>query len=112
MTNTQYTLHNVIGQGGMGKIYKAIHPTLNQPIAIKLLSVQETENQSFRQRFQREAQLVAQLDHPHIVPLYDFGEDNDTPYIVMQYIAGNNHPLYFRCSLIMPPHPLVRLLKK
>ena len=84
----EYQGMELIGHGGMAEVYKAIHPTLGQPVAIKLLPAQRAADPQFRLRFQREAQAVAQLQHPHIIHLFDFGQENGMYYIVMEYING------------------------
>jgi len=78
----------LIGRGGMAEVYKADHPTLNRPVAIKLLPPQLAAESNFRQRFAREAQLIANLKHPNIVQVFDFGELGETSYMVMEFING------------------------
>jgi serine/threonine protein kinase/formylglycine-generating enzyme required for sulfatase activity len=78
-----------IGHGGMGAVYKAIQPQLNRTIALKVLPVQEDD--SFSQRFQREAQALAALDHPNIVAVYDFGtSDEGMHYLAMEHVEGSD----------------------
>lgn len=83
-----YAEMELVGRGGMGKVYKATHPSLNCLVAIKVLSEQLTQEANYRRRFEREAQSVAALEHPNIVRVFDSGEADGTCYIVMQYIAG------------------------
>ena len=78
----------LIGHGGMAEVFKATHPTLGTPVAIKLLPAFRAADAQFRIRFQREAQAIARLQHPHIVRLFDFGEEGGIYFIVMEYIAG------------------------
>ncbi len=83
-----YTIEEKLGQGGMATVYKAYHPRLDRHVAIKVLHPAFKEDQSFLRRFTREAQVVARLEHPNIVPVYDFAEHKGYPYLVMRYIDG------------------------
>jgi serine/threonine protein kinase len=86
----QYQIHELIGQGGMARVYRAVQPTLERYVAIKALPTRldNIQDQELLHRFYVEAKLVAKLSHPHIVPVHDFGEDQGWAYIVMEYIAG------------------------
>ncbi|MCB1062113.1 MAG: protein kinase [Verrucomicrobiae bacterium] len=85
----QYEFVEMIGVGGMGAVYKARQPKLNRFVAIKILPPIPDDELGFAERFQREAQSMAQLSHPHIVPVYDFGETADGQlYFVMEYVEG------------------------
>jgi serine/threonine-protein kinase len=85
----QYQIEAKIGSGGMASIFKAYQPSLERYVAIKVLPPSlASKNPIFIQRFQREAKAVAQLHHPNIVPVYDFGIDLDYSYIVMRYVEG------------------------
>ena len=83
-----YAIVSQIGAGGMATIYKAHHQRLDRYVAIKLLHDAFVRDASFRERFQREARIVARLEHPHIVPVYDYDEYEQQPYLVMKYIEG------------------------
>jgi len=85
----EYTGLELIAHGGMGEIYKANHPTLNRVLAIKVLSTHFKEDPDFNRRFAREAKMMAQLKHPNIINIYDYGEHNGLPYIVMEYLTGD-----------------------
>jgi len=86
----QYRVAELIGQGGMARVYKAYQKSLDRYVAIKAISSQADQDvdSAFMQRFATEARLVAKLAHPHIVPVFDFGEDQGWAYIVMEYISG------------------------
>ncbi|MCX6069185.1 MAG: protein kinase, partial [Chloroflexi bacterium] len=71
-----------VGQGGMATVYKARHASLDRYVAIKVLNPAFMEDSSFQARFQREARVVARLDHPNIVPIYDYAEHEGQPYLV------------------------------
>jgi serine/threonine-protein kinase len=80
----------LIGRGGMAEVYKSVHPTLGITVAIKILPPQLAAETEFRQRFTREAQVVAQLEHPNIVNVFDAGEQDGRHYIVMEYLVGKD----------------------
>ncbi len=85
----RYEIIAELGRGGMGVVYRAHDPMLNREVAIKLIppSLLSPETE---QRFQREAQLVAQMDHPAIVPIYDFGQHEGALFFVMPVVQGAN----------------------
>ena len=83
-----YTGLEMIARGGMGEIYKARQPSLNRTLAIKVLSAYFKEDPDFNKRFAREAETMAQLHHPNIITIYDYGEQDGLPYIVMEYLTG------------------------
>ncbi|MFD6155730.1 ABC transporter substrate-binding protein [Nocardia sp. NPDC060256] len=83
-----YVIERRLGHGGMGSVYLARHPRLPRRIALKLLSSGLQANDEMRARFEREAELVAQLDHPNVVAVYDRGVEDGIRWISMQYIDG------------------------
>lgn len=83
-----YVLDNQLGQGGMATVYKAHHANLKRDVAVKVMHQNFLDDESFVARFKREAEIVAQLTHPHIVPVYDFDEHAGQPYLVMKYVPG------------------------
>ena len=84
----QYQIQEHLGQGGMATVFKAYHPLLDRHVAIKVMDVALGREQGFLERFKREARVIAKLDNPHIVPVYDFDEHADQPYIVLKFIDG------------------------
>jgi tRNA A-37 threonylcarbamoyl transferase component Bud32 len=86
----QYEVLEPIGKGGMAEIYKARHVRLDRAVAIKILSPRLAEEGDFRERFEREARAVAQLKHPNIVQVYDFGDCDGVYYMAMEYIPGRD----------------------
>jgi tRNA A-37 threonylcarbamoyl transferase component Bud32 len=78
----------LIARGGMGEVYKARHPSLNRTVAIKVLSNFFKDDPAFNKRFAREAKTMAQLRHPNIITIHDFGDQGGLPYIVMEYLTG------------------------
>jgi len=83
-----YRIIEQLGQGGMATVYKAYHASLDRYVAIKVLHRAFMEDPNFLARFQREARVVARLEHPNIVPIYDFSEHGGQPYLVMKFIEG------------------------
>lgn len=83
-----YQVINQIGKGGMATVYKAYHAAVDRYVAIKIISNQLVENTEFLKRFQQEARLIARLEHPHILPIHDFGETDGVPYMVMRYLES------------------------
>ncbi|MFT4126470.1 MAG: protein kinase [Gordonia sp. (in: high G+C Gram-positive bacteria)] len=83
-----HRLAKVLGQGGMGTVYAAHHPRLPRMVALKVLNVPVSADPTFRLRFQREGQLAASLEHPHIVPIYDCGEDQGRLWLSMRLVRG------------------------
>ncbi|WP_216896345.1 serine/threonine-protein kinase [Nocardia alni] len=83
-----YLIEQLLGRGGMGSVYLAKHPRLPRKTALKLLNREMVSDHEIRARFEREADLVAQLDHPNIVTVYDRGLEDGQLWISMQYIDG------------------------
>ncbi len=83
-----YYVQSKLGEGGMALVYKAYHARLRREVAIKVILSQIAQQADFRVRFEREAQLVASLQHPNIVAVYDFGDFGNQTYLVMQYVGG------------------------
>ncbi|MBE7517114.1 MAG: protein kinase [Chloracidobacterium sp.] len=86
----QYKIVEKIGSGGQGTVYKALDTKLNRTAVVKVLPPELTQKTANFKRFEREAQLCSQLDHPNICTIYDFNEANGMFYIAMQYVDGKN----------------------
>lgn len=84
----QYRLVERLGRGGMATVYKAYQPSLDRYVAVKVLSAFLAQDPDFAARFQREARAIAQLNHPNILPVHDYGQEGDLIYIVMRYVEG------------------------
>jgi len=91
----RYEIVSELGRGGMGVVYRARDPRLNRDVAVKLIPPAQLSPEA-EQRFQREAQLVAQMDHPAIVPIHDFGRHEDGLYFVMALVQGTNLRAFLR----------------
>ncbi len=84
-----YRIIEQLGQGGMATVFKAYHAALDRYVALKVLHQAFNQDQAFTARFQREARVVAKLEHANIVPIYDYSEHEGRPYLVMKYIEGD-----------------------
>ncbi|QIS05874.1 protein kinase [Nocardia brasiliensis] len=85
-----YTIERLLGRGGMGSVYLARHPRLPRSTAMKLLHPEVFHDKEIRTRFEREADLVARLDHPNIVTVFDRGVEDEQLWISMRYIDGTD----------------------
>lgn len=86
----QFDILECLGRGGMGVVYKARQKALDRLVAIKVLAGERQDDADFARRFEREAKILAQMNHANIVTVYDFGEAEGLYYIVMEYVAGVN----------------------
>ncbi len=86
----RYEIKRELGRGGMAGVYEAHDPRFERTVAVKVLPRELMVDAMFRARFEREAKVIASLEHPGIVPVYDYGEENGQPYLVMQYMAGGS----------------------
>src|SRR5690606_38886774 len=83
-----YRIISEIGVGGMASVYKAYQASMDRHVAIKVLPKQLAESEEFVKRFQQEARTIAKLEHPYILPVFDYGEENGTTYFVMRYLEA------------------------
>jgi WD40 repeat protein/serine/threonine protein kinase len=83
-----YELHEQVGEGGFGAVYRAVQTVVGREVVIKIILPNFANQPEFIRRFEAEAQLVARLEHPHIVPLYDYWRDPTGAYLVMRYLRG------------------------
>ncbi len=86
----RYDIERELAQGGMGLIFLAKDPYIQRQVVVKVLMYSRTMDDVYREFFQQEAELIAALEHPCIVPVYDFGWHGEQPYIVMRYMAGGS----------------------
>ncbi len=97
----RYQILERVGKGGMGVLYRGVDPVLDREVAIKVMLVDFSEDtEQMRPRFYREAQAAARLQHSNIVTIFEFAEDNNTPYIVMEFLTGT--PLDARMASPIP----------
>jgi len=94
----RFRVEDVIGQGGMGKVYRARHLALDRTVALKMLKPQLLEDPTLVGRFEREAKAASRLNHPNVIQVLDFGrlENDGTLYIVMEYVQGKDLRLVLR----------------
>lgn len=85
-----YEIKESIGAGGFGAVYRALQTAIGREVAIKVILPQHANQPEFIRRFETEAQLVARLEHPHIVPLYDYWREPGGAYLVMRYLRGGS----------------------
>ena len=95
-----------LGQGGMGIVYKARQRQLNRLVAVKILPPSVGDDPAFAERFTREAQALARLNHPNIVQVYDFGQTDEFFYFVMEYVDGLNLRALIRDGKLQPEEAL------
>ena len=86
----KYVLDGKLGQGGMASVYRSTHPQLNRPVAIKVLPHEQRADDSFAQRFEREAQAMAALNHPTLIRIYDIDQQDNLFYMVMDLVQGGS----------------------
>src|SRR5579883_3677462 len=108
----RYVLEELIGQGGMGRVYLARDTRLNRRVALKILAPERISNPRAVARFQREARVGAQLQHENLVRVYDFGECNGRFFLVMEFIEGRTIGHLLSEQEPMPPATAVRLVRQ
>lgn len=108
-----YRIRDEVGRGGMATIYRAEQVSMGREVAIKILHRSLIEqDKTFLERFFREAQIVAHLQHPYILPVYDFGESDGAPYIVMGYMGWGTLADYIRQQKQMRISEVVRMIRQ
>src|SRR5689334_7486096 len=109
----RYNIERVLGKGAMGVVYEGVDPRLGRRVAIKTIlksHLDEDTGKDFAMRFVREAQAVARLNHPNIVQVYDFGEENDIAYLVMEFIKGKELKNFFDANERFDLKEVVRIM--
>ena len=86
----RYAVTDILGRGGMGAVFLAEDTRLGRKVAIKVLRPELSDEPGFLRRFEREARISAQLDHPNIIPLYEVAQEGGFHYFVMKYVAGKS----------------------
>ena len=85
-----YEILSLVGAGGMGEVYRARDARLERTVAIKVLNSHLVASRELRARFEREAKIISQLQHPHICVLHDVGRENGTEFLVMEFLEGES----------------------
>ena len=86
--SNRYVIDEMLGQGGMSAVYKATDPNLKRVVAVKMIHTHLSSNPDFVQRFEEEASSVAQLRHHGIIQVYDFNQDDDVYYMILEFVPG------------------------
>jgi tRNA A-37 threonylcarbamoyl transferase component Bud32 len=105
----RYKLIELLGQGGMATIFRALDTQLGREVAVKLLRPEYLRDPDFSSRFRQEAQNAASLSHPNVVTVYDYGEDPSGPFIVMEYVDGEDLATILRRNGALPPTQAARI---
>ena len=107
-----YAVESLLGRGGMSAVYLAEDPKLGRKVALKVMSEELAENDAFRTRFVREAQMAANLEHPSIVPVYDAGDSDGVLYLAMRVIRGTDLRRVITEGGPMDPERAITLLRQ
>jgi serine/threonine protein kinase len=104
----QYVVIAPIGKGGMASVYRASQPSLSREVAIKVLPAFFADDATFHERFRQEAMSIARLRHPNILTVFDSGESDGVPYIVMELVEGgrcepSGQPIRWRVIRLIGP---------
>jgi tRNA A-37 threonylcarbamoyl transferase component Bud32 len=102
----QLEILELLGQGGMGVVYKARQPKLDRLVALKILPIQTGRDPSFAERFTREARALARLSHPHVVAIHDLGEAGGLCFLIMEFVDGVNLRQLMQAGQVRPREAL------
>jgi len=105
-----YRILQLLGKGGMGRVYKALQVSLDRIVAIKILSRQYSSDEAFIRRFRREAMALAKLNHPNIVAVYDVGESDGRHFFSMEYMQGGSIARRISHGRKLPPDVAIRMM--
>jgi serine/threonine-protein kinase len=105
-----YEVVGPLGKGGMASVYKVYQADLDRHVALKVLPAEFLHDETFGERFRREAKVIARLEHPHIVPIYAFGIDEGLPWMTMRLITGGTVAALLKTGPVDPPRTL-RILR-
>jgi hypothetical protein len=105
-----YRIESVAGRGGMGVVYRAIDVNLDRLVALKLISDELAQEDSFRVRFKRESRLAASIRHPNVITVFQAGEDDGNLFIAMDYIQGTDLKALIASRGVLEPHAAARVV--
>ncbi len=108
----EYHVNKILGEGGMGVVYLAWDSNLHRSVALKVMKRAIAENESSRQRFLLEARATAAIDHDHIVTIYQVGDHNGIPYLVMKYLEGQTLEDLLRKRKVLEPLEAVKIARQ
>ncbi len=107
----QYQITALVGEGGMATVYRARQASVNRDVAIKVIKVNLAQSADFAKRFEREAQTVANLSHPHILKVFDYGQQQGLLYLVMELLSGGSLAAALKRGAL-PPDRVLRILEQ
>jgi serine/threonine protein kinase len=107
-----YTIESLLGRGGMGAVYLALHERLGRKVALKVIAPELALDEGFRARFLRESQLAASLDHPNVIPIYDADEVDGVLYLAMRYVSGPSLQALLRERGSLSPAETLRIAEQ
>src|SRR5215468_8030853 len=105
-----YELREQIGEGGFGVVFRAYQPVIDRDVALKFILPELANQPEFIRSFEREAQMVARLEHPYIVPLYDYWREPSGAYLVMRWLRGGSLRRALKNAGPMAAESVARLL--
>lgn len=105
-----HRIEAVIGRGGMGVVYRATQLDLERPVALKIVAPELVQDEAARRRFVQESRLAASIDHPHVIPIHQAGEEGGVPYLVMRYVAGDDGRSLVRREGPLAPERAARIV--
>jgi serine/threonine-protein kinase len=105
----RYEITHLVARGGMAQVYRAVDRQLDRPVALKVLFPELSVDKTFVERFRREAQAAANLSHPNIVPVFDWGEDDGSYFIVMEYVDGRALSAVLKDPEPLPPRQIASI---
>lgn len=108
----QYELVEELGKGGMATVYRAYHPTMERFVAVKVIHRAMAIDEAGLERFRQEAKLIATLEHPHLLPVYDYSASGDMPYIVMRYLEGSTLKDVIDANIRLPLSEIIFLMRQ
>lgn len=111
LINERYRLQHLLGEGGAAEVWLAVDERIQRQVAVKVLRPQYAKDAALLQRFQREAEMLAQLNSPYIVQVYDVGQSEGTSFIVMEYVEGQDLRSLLRFEAPLPVERALRLLR-
>ena len=109
MLSGRYALTSHIARGGMADVYMAVDRRLGRNVAVKILHSEYAASDAFVERFRREAQAAANLTHPGVVAIHDWGEDDGTYFMVMELVAGQNLRDVLRAEGTLKPRRVAQI---
>jgi serine/threonine protein kinase len=107
-----YEIVEQLGKGGMATVYRAFHPQMERFVAVKIIHAALAQGEEGMERFKQEARLIARLEHPHLLPVYDYDPANNPPYIVMRYLEGGTLKEVIESKQTLPLNEIAYLMRQ